>query len=128
MAMTSDALVSGSMRDGVLILSIAVDQLRDPDTVYSLRDEIMSQVDTSGTTDLVLDLRHVKSIGSVGFLAFLAVRRHLVDGRIVLCNLSGSVRDVFQISRLISGDASQTAPFITASSVEGAVERLSDGG
>jgi len=122
--MTSDTLVSGSMRDGVLVLSILVEQLRDPETVYSLRDEIMSRVNESGTKDLVLDLERVTSVGSVGFLAFLSVRRHLASGNIVLANLSAPVRDTFQISRLISDDLSHTAPFITASDVDAALEHL----
>ena len=126
--MNSATYVSGSMQEGVLVLSILVEKLRDPETAYSLRDEIMSQVDASETRDLVLDMKRVESVGSVGFLSFLSVRRHLADGNIVLCNLSDPVRETFQISRLISADSSQIAPFIATSTVDAALEKLSNGG
>jgi anti-anti-sigma factor len=122
--MAVDTLVSGSMRDGVLVLSVLAEKLRDPESVYTLRDEIMSRVDESGTTDLVLDMERVASVGSVGFLAFLSVRRHLAGGNVVLCNLSAPVRDAFHISRLISEDSSHTAPFIAAGNVDAALQRL----
>ena len=59
--MTSAAYFSGSVQDGVLVLSVLVEKLRDPETAYSLRDEVISQVDASGTKDLVLDLQQVQS-------------------------------------------------------------------
>jgi anti-anti-sigma factor len=126
--MNSTAFVSGSTQDGVLVLSILVEKLRDPESAYALRDAIISQVDASKTSDLVLDMQRVVSVGSVGFLSFLSVRRKLADGRIVLCNLSDFVRETFQISRLISVDPAHTAPFTAADTVRSALEWLTQEG
>ena len=74
--------------------------------------------------DVVLDLGKAKFIGSIGFLAFLGVRRELPNGRIVLCNLFQPVRDMFVVSRLIQTASNPGAPFEVAETKEAALERL----
>jgi anti-anti-sigma factor len=115
---------AGSVHENVLVIEIAVQQIRDPDTVYALRDEMLSLIDSAGTNHLVLDFQRVTFVGSVAFLAFLAVRRRLKDGRIVICNLSDSIRLVFEICRLISKDASSTAAFEVEQSRDAALARF----
>ena len=49
---------------------------------------------------------------ALGFLAFLGVRRKQPTGRIVLCNLSPQIREMFEVCRLLARDELDTAaPF-----------------
>ena len=124
MAVSALPNATGAMNGGCLVVTVLPQQVRETAIAYSLRDEIVALVDSSQTRDLVLDAGNLQFIGSIGFLAFLGVRRHLSDGRIILCNLSFAVREMFAVCRLISTDGAKTAPFEVAATVEAAVARL----
>ena len=118
-------VASGSLHGNVLVITILVDNIREPATSHALRDEILSLVDRSQLSDIVIDLQHVTFMGSAGFLTFLAVRRRLGVGQIVLCNISRPVRDMFELCRLISRDPSTKADFEAEDTLEAALARLS---
>jgi anti-anti-sigma factor len=113
-----------STKDGVLIVTVTAEQIREAAQAYALRDEILAILDSSQATNLVLDLGQLTFVGSIGFLAFLGVRRHLASGRIVICNLSGPVREMFAVCQLISSDPAKRAPFEAAETLDSAVARL----
>jgi anti-anti-sigma factor len=117
---------AGELQNGNLVVTIHESQLREAATAYRLRDEINALIDAQKPQNIVLDLASVKFIGSVGFLAFLGVRRHLGPGRIVLANLSDSTREIFAICRLIPTETNQSAPFEVATTVDEALSRLSE--
>ena len=108
---------SGETIGNSVIVTVLIPQLRDAQIAYKLRDEIIALVGNSEPSGVVLDLSKVTFIGSVGFLAFLGVRRHLKGGRVILCNLSAPIRDMFAVCRLIATDSNAVAPFETAKSV-----------
>lgn len=116
--------VSGVAHGEILVATIMVDQLRDAILVYALRDELVSLLNSTDAQSLVLDLEKVRYIGSIGFLAFLGVRRHLGNSRIVLCNMSETTRQMFLVCRLIPSDAANEAPFEVESTVPSALTRL----
>jgi anti-anti-sigma regulatory factor len=106
--------------DGVLVATVTIGEIREPDVAYDLRNELLNLVKSAKTEHLIIDARNMLSIGSVGFLAFLGVRREL-KGRIVLCHLSPQLQESFAVCRLIpSGDRRDT-PFEMADSLESAV-------
>lgn len=111
------------IRNGVLVLSVEIDQLRDTETSYALRDEIVARLAKSPTGDVVVDLRPVEFVNSIGLAALLALRKH-VPGRIVLCNVSDFVRNLLQLCRLTASDPSQAAPFEIEQDVEAALACL----
>jgi anti-anti-sigma factor len=113
----------GSVHDDVLVIEILVEQIRDADTSYALRDEMLSFIDPAKVSHIVLNFEHVTFVGSVGFLAFLAVRRRLQDGQIVICNLWEPIRQVFEICRLLPKDPAATAPFQIENSLQAALAR-----
>src|SRR5262245_66683254 len=117
-------LCTRDVKDGVLIATLLVEQLREAKMAYELRDKLISLIQESRPSDVVIDLGKAKFIGSIGFLAFLAVRRELPNGRIVLCNLFQPVRDMFAVSRLIQTAGNQGAPFEVAATKEAALARL----
>jgi anti-anti-sigma factor len=111
-------------QDGVLVATILVAQIREAKTAYELRDQILSLMQEGHPRDIVFDLAKVGFVGSVGFLAFLGVRRKLASGRIVLCNMSEPIRDMFAVCRLIQTESNAAAPFEVAATKEAALERL----
>ena len=80
-------------------------------------------VDTSGAPPVLVIDPDDTFVGSIGFLAFLALRRHLENGRIVVCNFSDSIRKIFEICRLIPTDPSAAGPFLVEESLEAALAR-----
>ena len=126
MAENEPRVASGSVHGNVLVITILEEKIRSPETSHALRDEILSLVNGCKLDRVVVDLQHVTFMGSVGFLAFLAVRRRLEVGQIVLCNISRPVRDMFELCRLISKDPSTTAAFEAEDTLEAALARLSD--
>jgi len=116
---------AGELKNDNLVVTIHEPHLREAATAYRIRDEINTLIDAQKPRNVVLDLARVTFVGSVGFLAFLGVRRHLGPGRIVLANLSDSTREIFAICRLIPTETNQSAPFEVAATVEEALSRLS---
>lgn len=120
----SPQFAQASVRDGITIVTITADQIREADQAYGLRDEILAILNASKPRSLVLDLGELNFVGSIGFLAFLGVKRHLVSGRIVICNMSRPVHDMFSVCQLISSDPAKQAPFEAAETLEAALAKL----
>jgi anti-anti-sigma factor len=115
---------TGSYRGNVLVIEVLVPQLRDPETAYALRDEILALVEPKETSHVVVDLRQVTYIGSVGLLAFLALRRHVEDTPIVLCNISPTVRELLEVCHLVAQPPA-SAPFAAEDTRQAALARCS---
>jgi anti-anti-sigma factor len=114
----------GAIRGNVLVIEVLLDQVRDPQSSYALRDEILSLMKAGEIDHVVVDLKRVTFLGSVGLLAFLAVRRHLEGGSVVLCNVADGIQAMLQVCLLISKDPARTAPFQLEPSIESALARL----
>lgn len=116
----------GSVHGNVLAIEILTPEIRDDVTAYALRDEMVSLVDRAEPDHVVLDFERVTFVGSIGFLAFLGLRRHQESGRIVVCNFSDSIRGIFELCRLIAKDPSATSPFLVADSLQAALARCAE--
>ncbi|MGC3966324.1 MAG: STAS domain-containing protein [Pirellulales bacterium] len=125
---TGDAaqeMATCEVRDGVLVATVKLSEIRDSHTAYAFRDFIAAQLDRQPAVHIVFDCCAVKFIGSVGFLAFLGVRRKQPTGRIVLTNLAPTIREMFEICRLLARDDSDTiAPFESCETPETAIRKL----
>jgi len=116
---------AGTFQGRVLTVSILLDQVRDAKVAHDFRDDIIALINREQPKGIVIDLAKVKFIGSVGLLAFLGVRRQLSGGRIVLCNLSDPIREMFSVCRLIATDTKTAPPFETANTTAEALAQLS---
>lgn len=114
----------GAIYGQILVVDILVDHIRDPQTSYSLRDEILSLMKAGEVRHVVIDLKQVTFLGSVGLLAFLAVRRQAKDGSVVLCNVAEGIQTMLELSMLVSTTPGETAPFLLEGTVESALARL----
>ncbi len=114
----------GAIHGQILVVDVLVDHIRDPQTSYTLRDEILSLMKAGEIRHVVIDLKQVTFLGSVGLLAFLAVRRQVKDGSVVLCNVAEGIQAMLELSMLVSTTPGETAPFLLESSVETALARV----
>jgi anti-anti-sigma factor len=89
----------------------------------SLVDETQAAVSHADAKKVVLDLEHVEYLTSANFRPLLALRKKLkeVGGRMVLCNLSPVVVEIFQTTRLIG---SASAFFEVEPDVDAAIASL----
>lgn len=109
----------------VLVVTLLLHEIRDSKTAYDFRDAVLAQLERQPAVHVVFDCAAVKFIGSVGFLAFLGVRRKQPTGRIVLCNLSPQIREMFEVCRLLARDELDTAaPFEGVDTLEAALATL----
>lgn len=120
-ATTPNRTVTWALNGTALVVTVLADQLRDIATVQSFRDGVLSTLEQSTIRNVIIDLSRVKHIGSVAFLAFLAVRRQSGVDRIVLCNLSDFVQELFRMCKLIATGNGKAAPFEQASTLEEAL-------
>ena len=109
--------------DEVLVVTVAVGEIREAAVAYDLRNEMLSLNKEANCRHLVIDARNLVFLSSVGFLAFLGVRREL-KGRIVLCNLAPTIYQSFAVCRLIPLNDDGIAPFEVAGSLEDAIRML----
>lgn len=113
------------MHDGILVANILLPEISDTETAYAFRDEIIAYLGKHPVSHIVFNTGQVKFIGSVGFLAFLGVRRQLPKGRIVICNMAQGIREMFEVCRLISQQgATKAGPFEAANTLTDALEML----
>ena len=124
MVAAADRYVVASLQDGVPVATIVRKEIRESTEAYSCRDELIATVDSSKAKHLVINLEHVHFLGSIGLVALLGVRRYLDGGRIILCNISETVRQILLVCRLIPRGETDTAPFEIAPTVAAAVESL----
>ena len=121
----SVTLAGFEVRGGVLVVTVQLTEIRDTKTAYDFRDAVLAQLQRQPAVHVVFDCAAVKFIGSVGFLAFLGVRRKQPTGRIVLCNLGPQIREMFEICRLLARDELDTAaPFEGVVTLEKALATL----
>jgi anti-anti-sigma factor len=120
-AIAGNNTVTCALNGTSLVVTILAEQLRDIATVQSFRDGVLSALEKSTIRNVIIDLSSVKHIGSVAFLAFLAVRRQSGVDRIVLCNVSEFVQELFRMCKLIATGNGKAAPFEQTTTLEEAL-------
>ena len=118
----SEELISHQTFENILVVSILAETMRDQEVVNRIRDSMSAVVGQANCNSLIIDVDHVQFIGSIGFLAFLAMRRIPGVQSIVLCNLQPNVRELFLLCRLIPHSNEESAPFNEATTLPSALE------
>ncbi len=126
MAPTNYHYLTARTERGILVLTITQARIQGDDVADALRREMLEAVETSGIHRVVIDFQNAQYISSAAFRPLLALRRKIqpLGGRIMLCNLSPVIGDIFYTTRLISDDGSITPLFEVERTAESAVERL----
>ena len=119
--------VEAAQDRGVLVLTIQDDELHSDPIAEALRQDLLAEIRQSGLKKLVLDFQKVRFITTIGFQPLLSVRRKVneLGGQLLICELSPTVKEVFEVTRLISTKPSVLAAFDHEDKREDAIARLS---
>ena len=115
----------GSVHGDVLVITILLEAVDDHESAHALQREIFVLVARFEPSHVVIDLQHVLSMGSAGFLVFLALRRRLEPKQVVICNITRRVYELFEVCRLLSTGAPTTGPLEAEETLEEALARFS---
>jgi anti-anti-sigma factor len=110
----------------VVVVRIKETQVMGDTLAEALRDEFLMVYLPSGATNVVIDFQMVTYLSSAGFRPLLSLNRQVRErgGRLVLCNLSKEVEEIFAVTRLISSSKSLPATFEVQKDVPAAVAAL----
>jgi anti-anti-sigma regulatory factor len=123
MANEEVALTECQVKDRVLLVRLKLAKLVDPLAAQRLKAELEEKVNQHQSQIVILDFQEVTFVGSVGFLAFLSLRRLPTVQRVIVCQLDANIREIFTICRLIPVGPNTSSPFEEAATVEAALER-----
>lgn len=113
--------VAVQLQDGVLVAEFW-DCLRlDPAPVSELKVHYDKQLRSGGRPDLIIDLNGVDFAGSSALGGFVSIQRlgRQHAGKVIVCNVSPQVREVFRVTKLES-------IFTFATDVSSALAELSE--
>ena len=122
MSLENTSCIEHTALSGIVVITMLDEKIRTPERVQQIKDAIIKVVGANPCKSIIIDMSCVKFIGSMGFLAFLAVRRLPGIENVILCNLDREVAALFVLCRLISAENAENAPLKTAASVSSAVE------
>jgi anti-anti-sigma factor len=124
MTSANNPLVEHVIHGNGIVLTILASHMRDINVVNQIREAMLEAVAGSQCKNAIIDVNQVQFIGSIGFLAFLAVRRAEGIENVVLCNMSDNLKELFSICRLIPVNDSSSAPFRVAGTISEALDSL----
>ena len=119
--MSNPNYILSTVHGHAVVATILEERMRDYQRIEQIKEELLSVFGTEACKHAIIDLCRVRFVGSVGFLAFLAVRRLAGVENVVLCNLDESIRELFLICRLISDTEHTQAPFQVCEDIETAL-------
>ena len=98
----SDSRAQIREMSGAVIVEFPDSARLDPAPVRQLRMELESLRSRVGHANVIVDLRGVEFAGSATLGGFVAIQRDcgIHGGRIVLCNVDPTVREVFRVTHL----------------------------
>jgi anti-sigma B factor antagonist len=113
----------------VVVMKITDEQLKGDTLADALRDEFLAVATGIGALYAVIDFQAVTFIASTGIRPLLSLNRLLREkgGRVILCNLSDNIREIFEVTRLVSTHGSAPVTFEVQADVPSAIAQLYKG-
>jgi anti-anti-sigma factor len=108
------------------VLALTESQILGDEMADVLRDQMLAIAVQSQAQNVVLDFSKVKFLSSSGFRPLLSLHRLLrqQNGKLLLCCLSPEVKEIFEVTRLISTRGQGRAPFEVYADVASAVASI----
>ena len=128
MSVQNTSCIEHSVHGVNVVITILEERIRDHEKVTEIKEAMTEVVSSNACKNLIIDMGRVQFIGSIGFLAFLAMRRVPGVQNVVLCSLNENVKELFMICRLIPSANVSSAPFQDSASVQSALDWCDDGG
>ena len=113
---------------GVLILTIELARISSYEAAEAMGRELIDAVQGKPAPRVVVDLSKLAYMSSVGYGPLITVRSRVraEDGRLILCGLSGVVKDVFEATRLLINPQSPKSLFEFTHTLDEAVALLAE--
>jgi anti-anti-sigma factor len=88
----------------VVVLKITETSVKGDELADGLRAEFLAVATQSEAVHIIIDMQNVSFIASTGIRPFLSLNRYLKDNhrRMILCNLHKDVREVLEVTKLLS--------------------------
>ncbi len=116
------------MREDITVITVLDSRLDDQEQSSALRDELENAIQEGKNQKVVIDLRNVEYMTSVGVVPLAAARRAAEEfgGRIVLCNLNDLVAKVLTVTQLIVETRTHVRHFAVSEDLEAAFWLLNE--
>jgi anti-anti-sigma factor len=104
---------------GVLVLTVMQERIHGYDLAEALGSELIAAARQRPKGDVIVDLRRVEQMSSVGFGPFISLRGRVREGggRLVLCGLRPTIFDLFQATHLLINPSQPRSLFLVADTV-----------
>lgn len=109
--------------DDVAVVEILESRISDYRVAETMGKEMLTAVQNSGATRVVVDMSAVQYMSSVGYMPFLSLHGQVtaMDGTMVMCSMSTFIKEIFEKTRLLINPRSKQSLFHNADSVTEAV-------
>jgi anti-anti-sigma factor len=114
---------------GVLILTVELARISSYEQAETIGRELLAAVEGRQSAKVVVDLSKLTYMSSVGYGPLITLRSRVRadGGRLVLCGLSGVVKEVFEATRLLINPNSPKSLFEFTDTADQAVALLTEG-
>src|SRR5438477_13146994 len=88
---------------GVIILTLELARISSYDLAEAMGRELMDATEGRPAPNVIVDLSKLTYLSSVGYGPLITLRSRVrsAGGRLILCGLSGVVKEVFEATRLL---------------------------
>jgi anti-anti-sigma factor len=117
---------SADSHQDVLVLTIKPQRVQQYDVAEAMGREMMREVTSRQATKVVVDMRNLQFMSSVGYGPLISLRSRVREagGRLILCNINGVVRETLESTRLLINPHSPRSLFEHASDLPAALDAL----
>ena len=107
----------------VLILTIGLSRVASYELAEAMGRELLAAVQDRPAPQVAVDMSRVEYMSSVGYGPLITLRGRVRDagGRVILCGLSGVVKEMFEATRLLINPHSPKSLFEFTDTVDGAI-------
>jgi anti-anti-sigma factor len=105
--------ISVREHNGILILTIEQKRVASYELAEAMGRELIAAVQGKPAPKVVVDLGQLEYMSSVGYGPLISLRGlvRAAGGRLVLCSLSGTVKEMFEVTRLLINPKSPKSLF-----------------
>jgi anti-anti-sigma factor len=113
---------------GILIITIEIARISSYEIAEAMGRELIDAVEGRPQPNVVVDLSKLTYMSSVGYGPLITVRSRVraEGGRLILCGLSGVVKEVFEATRLLINPQSPKSLFEFTETLDQAIARLNE--
>jgi anti-sigma B factor antagonist len=119
--------IAAREQNGVLVVSVNIQRLSSYELAEAMGRELLEAVSGKPAPKVVVDLSKLAYLSSVGYGPLITLRSRVREsgGRLVLCGLSGVVKEMFEATRLLINPNSPKSLFEFKQTVDESVAALS---